>query len=167
MKIDSIGKVDALTNQMSITKINDDDKKQQHINVPVLGYKTNHSILILKFNKFVISSLKKESDDDSDGSDTSESDSTEKGSGIDIDPLQNVIFQNDITEDQRKEVQKLLDELNKYNQENDSSMTILLTSKNIDEFITILQELRVNDLYFGREKKHVDGEPGKLFDFKA
>lgn len=166
MKIDSVGSVDALSNQMSIAKINDDDKKQKQIINPAPGYKIKNAKLILKFNNYINSISQEITDDNNKKSRKPKTNSKEKGFDATFDSLDNVILHKSIPERIRKEVEDLLKELNTY-KDDDSSVKIYLNRKNVDEFIKSLQELLKNGIYLGRDNASKKNLTGENIDFKA
>lgn len=166
MKINSIKKVDSVKSSSSVEAINEDESKKQ-VSIPVPGYKRKHAKIFYKYNRFVENFKQGNNKKNSDNKKDSDESDNNEGEVMSFNPLDNVIFSEDISDKIQKKVQWYLDELNKYNDDPCSSRNILLNLKNVDEFLMILQELRQYDLYFGREKKSIDDKLGGIMDFKA
>lgn len=167
MKIGSISSVDMLSSLTSVAKINDDDKKKREITIPVYGYKKKHAKLILKFNKFVSKFYKGEAEGDELNNTSSEETSKEKGLDTNNVFIKKVIFHKNISEENCKNIDELLSELNRFNDEIESPGRLILNPENVDEFIEMLRQLRNNDLYFGFKPSHLKGMPGTIIDFRA
>jgi len=167
MKINSVKNAGPVRSSLSVDAIDDEDDKKQ-ISIPVPGYKRKQAKLVYKYNMFVQKYQQKHDEGEHGIEATTSRDDSKEVRGKKFDPFEQVSFADDIPEEQRKNVQWFLDELNKYNDDPDSSKRVFLNNKNIDEFLTILQELWHNDLYFGRERERPsDGERGNIVDFRA
>lgn len=166
MKIGPVSGVDSISNRMSITRVNDDEKK----NVPLRtqGYKSKQLKLIIKFRKFVRDYDVTEDKNGKGGGDTPEDDLYSANDEPEIfDTVTNILFSDDISDGIRNRVKELLAGLSKYQGEGEAvTRTIHLNKNNIGLFIEILKELMDNNLYFGSDTVD-DKTPGSVIDFKA
>jgi hypothetical protein len=169
MKIDSIGNIHALS-ILSIAKINEDDKKNKQISIHAPGYKTKNGKLILKLNSFVVNNIYcKDSRNNDETASEDEQSGNENSFDAVYDSIRNVLFHKDIPEETRKKVESLLEELNKYQEDNCSPVKVYINKNNIDDFIAILNELWINELYFGRITRNPLKEEGhgEVIDYKV
>jgi len=166
MKIDTVENVDVLSNQMSIAKISDDDKKRKQIANPASGYKTKHAKLILKFNEYANSIIQEGTNDNNGRSKHQKSSSKEKGFDANYDSINNVVFNKSIPERTRIRVGEFLKELN-INYSDESNFKLYLNRNNIDEFIYTLRELIKEGITFKKENPFITNVIGTNIDFKA